>query len=85
MSLLNAGRMFLLPAGLVKFATLGFMFLGQLVDILLIATQVGGHLVHRCLVFFFSWWTSSASLFSSSSVVVEHLAHHCLLLRLVGI
>ncbi|KAK7504058.1 hypothetical protein BaRGS_00004790 [Batillaria attramentaria] len=26
--------------GLVKFATLGFMFLGQLVDILLIATQV---------------------------------------------
>ncbi|XP_046576014.1 TM2 domain-containing protein CG10795-like [Haliotis rubra] len=26
--------------GLVKFATLGFMFLGQLIDILLIATQV---------------------------------------------
>lgn len=28
--------------GLVKFCTLGFMFLGQLLDIILIATQVVG-------------------------------------------
>jgi len=44
LGMFGADRFYLgYPAiGLLKFCTLGFMFLGQLVDIILIATQVVG-------------------------------------------